>query len=211
MGEQPRRPQAIPAQKCIFLVVVEDEKDWLLGVVGRGEAVKISAKAPSGLAEATVQPGSVMPGGFAELTVIPTTASVPSVLTVTIAAERRGLTESATVSVNVLQGEDGLGEPAVGMRERFVPWLVANHPELGITNETEWTGTIVNPNILVVMHYMFLSYEWEMYVTWHVTIPPYDWARIYLRHRFTETRPSYAFEISSVGEEPHPTEVPDWV
>jgi len=106
-----------------------------------------------------------------------------------------------------------LGELAAEMRDKFVPWLASNHPELGITSETEWIGTIVNPGILVVMHYMFYSEDWEMYVTWHVMIPPYDWTKIYLRSRFTETQSSNAFEISSVQgeEEPHSIELPDWV
>jgi hypothetical protein len=106
-----------------------------------------------------------------------------------------------------------LGKLAAEMRDKFVPWLASNHPELGITSETEWIGTIVNPGILVVMHYMFYSEDWEMYVTWHVTIPPYDWTKIYLRPRFTETQSTMAFEISSVqgGEEPHSIELPDWV
>ena len=106
-----------------------------------------------------------------------------------------------------------MGSYAIDMRDKFIPWLAINHPELSITDETEWSGTIVNPKILVVMHYIFLSETWEMYVTWHVTIPPHDWTRIYLRHRFTESRPAYAFEIPSVkGQgEPQAIEVPDWV
>jgi hypothetical protein len=84
---------------------------------------------------------------------------------------------------------------------------------LGISSETVWIGTIVNPRILVVMHYMFYSENWEMYVTWHVMIPPYDWTKIYLRPRFTETQSTMAFEISSVqGEdEPYSIELPNWV
>jgi hypothetical protein len=44
-------------------------------------------------------------------------------------------------------------------------------------------------------------------------IPPYDWAKIYLRHRFDESAPTYAFEISSIQgkAEPEAIEVPDWV
>jgi len=44
-----------------------------------------------------------------------------------------------------------------------------------------------------------------------VMIPPHDWARIYLRHRFTEVGPSYAFEISSLDakEEPHTIDLED--
>jgi hypothetical protein len=95
----------------------------------------------------------------------------------------------------------------------FVVWLAKKHPELAITNKTIWTGTVVNPRVLVVTHYMFLSEEWEMYVTWHVMIPPYDWAKIYLRHRFDNTAPTYAFEISSIQGQAEPVaiEIPDWV
>jgi hypothetical protein len=37
--------------------------------------------------------------------------------------------------------------------------------------------------------------------------PPDDWARIYLRHRWTETEPSMAFELTSFegGGEPAET------
>ena len=106
-----------------------------------------------------------------------------------------------------------MGSYVTEMRDKFIPWLAINHPELSITNETEWIETIVNPRIIVVMHYIFLSEDWEIYVTWHVTIPPHDWTRIYLRHRFTESCPTHAFEIPSVKgqEKPQAIEVPDWV
>ncbi|MDH5440147.1 MAG: hypothetical protein OEZ48_03915 [Candidatus Bathyarchaeota archaeon] len=39
--------------------------------------------------------------------------------------------------------------------------------------------------------------EWEIGVSWHVMIQPQDRARIYLRNRYTEATPSYAFELSS--------------
>ena len=34
-------------------------------------------------------------------------------------------------------------------------------------------------------------------MTWHVMMQPHDWARIYLRHRFTEYSPNHAIELSS--------------
>jgi len=44
-------------------------------------------------------------------------------------------------------------------------------------------------------------------------VPPDDWAKIDLRHRFDELEPSYAFEISSVNatSEPVPIEPPETV
>lgn len=194
---------SIVGQRCIFLVVVEDEE--------QGQAVKISATALG--ANVTVYPQAIIPGQVGEITVIPDKASVGKNLTVTVNGERDGLKQTKTFTVEVLEGEDDLAQKATEMRDKFIPWLATKYPELGISNETKWTGTIVNPRILVVMHYIFLSEDWEIYVTWHVTIQPHDWTRIYLRHRFTESRPSYAFEISSVEAqgEPHAIEVPEWV
>jgi hypothetical protein len=69
---------------------------------------------------------------------------------------------------------------------------------------------MVSPEWLIVAHYLFFSEEWEMHLEWHIMIPPYDWARIDLRKRITEIKPSYAFEISSISanSEPIPIETP---
>ena len=55
--------------------------------------------------------------------------------------------------------------------------------------------------------------EWEVHLEWHVTMPPHDWAKIDLRHRFDELEPSYASEISSLNadSEPLPIEPPEAV
>ncbi|GAJ04175.1 unnamed protein product, partial [marine sediment metagenome] len=66
---------------------------------------------------------------------------------------------------------------------------------------------IVLPHIMVVMYYLFFSEDWEMGLRWHVTIPPYDWAEIYLRHRTTEVSPTYAFKISSLEAQDEPQAV----
>ena len=189
----------IAGQSCVFLVVVADEGEGS----GKGEVVGISATAPG--SAVTVDPQAITPGQVAEVTVIPFEASAGETLTVTVGGEREGLEQTETVTIDVHEGEDGLGPFAAEIRDKFIPWLAANHPEFGITSETEWTGTIVRPHILVVMYYLFFSEDWEMGVSWHVTIPPHNWARIYLRHRTTEAAPSYAFEISSwsAQEEPY--------
>lgn len=204
---------AIAGQRCVFLVVVEDEERLMQGSLGLGEAIEVSATDPGIMATLAIHPLFVTPGQVAEVTVIPSVSSINHTVTVTITAKRHGIVQNKTVALEVIPGEDDLIQHAEEMRDRFVPWLSENHPDLGITNETEWTGTIVNPRILVVMHYIFYSDDWEMYLTWHVTVPPHDWTRICLRRRFTESRPWHAFEISSVKgqEEPHLIEVPDWV
>jgi len=200
---------SIPNQKCLFLVTVEENQ-----TSSESMAVNISVTSPN--CEITIFPQAITPGQVAEVTVTPTEADIGKNVSVTIQGARDGLKQTKTITFEVIEAEDSeetLGPEAVGIRNKFTQWLSTNHPELGITNETVWICTVVNPRILVVMHYMFLSEDWEMYVTWHVMIPPYDWARIYLRHRFNATAPSHAFEISSVQEqaEPQAIEVPDWV
>jgi len=204
---------AFPEQKCIILVAVEDEGGQWAGKAGLGSNIEVSVNVPEEKATATIQPESVAPGHIAEAIVVPEETSKEEVFSVTITGNRGGLKREKTITIELIPGEDDIGPYASELRDLFIPWLATNHPELGITNETEWTGTIVNPGILVVMHYIFYSDEWEMYLTWHVTIPPHDWTRIHLRHRFTELSPSHAFEISSVKgkEDPHRIEVEDWV
>ena len=211
--DQSENIHSIAVQRCIFLVGVAEEEGWLHGRRGVGTAVNIAATAPSQLATITVHPQGTRPAQVAEVVVTPSDESVNHTLTVTITGTRGGLIQTETITLEVLMGEDGVEAYATEMRDKFIPWLARTHPEFGITRETKWIGTIVNPRILVVMHYLFLSEDWELYVTWHVTIPPHDWTRMYLRPRFTASRPAYAFEISSVTEqgEPHAIDVPDWV
>jgi len=198
----------IAGQSCVFLVTVADEEP------GNGEVkpINISATAPG--STVTVGPQAIAPGSVAEVIIVPDEASTGSTLTVTIVGERDGLEKTETVTLKVADGVDQLDETATEMRDKFIPWLAENYPELGITNETEWTGTIVLPNIVVVAYYLFFSEEWEIGVRWHVTIAPHDWVRIYLRQRTAEVSLSYAFEISSwstPGEEPHAIEPPESV
>lgn len=124
----------------------------------------------------------------------PEGVEVPLRITLT----RGAAVETTDVSINVSRGEDTLLDAATPLRDRFVVWLAAERPELGITADTEWTPAIVQPHILVVSHYLFFSEDWEMGLMWHIMIPPHDWSRIYLRPR-GELAPTMAFEIPSVA------------
>jgi hypothetical protein len=200
---------SIPNQKCLFLISINETNSD-----DTPKAVNLSATSPD--CQITISPQAITLGQVAELMVIPSENSVGTNITVTIKGERDGRKQTKTLTFEVIaaeEREETLGPTAAQLRDKFTQWLTTTHPELGITNTTTWTGTVVNPMVLVVMHYMFLSEDWEMYLTWHVMIPPYDWAKIYLRHRFNATAPSYAFEISSLqGQtQPIPIEVEDWV
>lgn len=202
----------IPLQRCVLLVTVKNEGTGLWS----GVPVNISASAR--WADVLVEGGAIRPGDVCEVTVIPDEldwfVDTDWTVTATIRAERGGLEDTVTVPVTITSMErDLVGPLAAEVRDLFLPWLAAERPELGITPQTEWTGTIVTPHILVVTHYLYFSSEWELHVFWHVMIPPYDWARIELRRRFAQTAPSLAFEIPSrsaaepevIEIEPEPT------
>jgi hypothetical protein len=196
---------SIAGQHFVFLVTITDEvqEDQL--------PVRISAKARG--AEVVIYQQDIVEGQVAEVVVIPTPASIGKTIKVTITGKQGKLTDKKVVSFKVVEGEDDRQEYAGELLDKFVSWLATNHPELGITDDTAWNGTMVSPVWLVVSHYLFFSEEWEVHISWHIMIPPYDWAKIDLRHRFDELEPSYAFEISSLNatSEPVPTEVPETV
>jgi len=199
--------EAIAGQHCVFLVTITDEGD------GRGNEKAVSISATANGSVVAVNPQAVVQGQVAEVIVIPGQASVGKTIEVTIHAERGQVTDEKVITFDVLEGEDDREPYATELRDKFVMWLTTNRTELGITNETEWSGTMVSPQWLVVSHYLFFSEDWEMHVSWHIMVPPYDWSRIDLRHRFNESTPSYAFEISSVDadSEPYAIVVPESV
>jgi len=199
----------IPGQPLMLLVQVIDETDG----PGKGEPISLTAAAPN--ATVTVEPPSITPGQVAEVTVTADEAAVGQDLIVAIAGQRADTLASATKTLSVTEGNiddfDELEATAEQMRDLFIPWLAANHPELGITSQTAWTPQLASPYILVVSHYLFLSEDWELHVYWHVMIPPYDWVKIDLRHRLTEAAYSHSFEISSrtdPQETPHAIDPP---
>ena len=196
---------SIAGQHCVFLVTITDE-----GQEGQ-LPVRISAQSPD--SEVVIYQQDIVEGQVAEVVVIPAQASIGKTIKVTITGNRGGSTDKKVVSFDVVEGEDDRQEYAEELLDRFVSWLATNHTELGITGDTAWNGTMVSPVWLVVSHYLFFSEEWEAHIEWHIMMPPSDWAKIDLRHRFNELEPSYAFEISSVNatSEPVPIEPPETV
>lgn len=126
---------------------------------------------------------------------------------ITVMAERNSVQRETLLNLNVYPGEDLLEPVASEYRDMFIPYLASRYPELGITEDTVWEGTVVRPRYLVVTYYLFFSEQWEMGVRWHVMIPPYDWAEIYLRKRGEHFGSTYAFRIPSVAAHHEPQAV----
>lgn len=173
--------------------------------------VTVTADAPG--ATVAIAPVSLRPGAVGEVTVVPDQAPRDeATIDVVIVGRRDGIEQRQTRRIAVVPGEDTLASEADVLLGRFAEWLAGQRPELGIGPETRWQGA---PGgwVLVVNHYQYVCDEWELGLDWHVMIAPDDWARIYLRHRWTESVPSAAFEISSVsaGLPPHEIDPPESV
>ena len=182
---------SIAGQHCVFLVTITDE--------GQTSEVAVEISATASSAEIIIYKKDIVEGQVAEVVVIPTQGSIGKTIEVTIQGSRGGLSDEEVISFEVVEGEDDRGEYVAELRDKFVSCLELNHPELGITSNTEWTGTVVSPQWLIVSHYLFFSEEWEMHVEWHVMIPPYDWAKIDL---YSTIHPNaslggYHFDLSS--------------
>lgn len=191
---------AIAEQQVHYLVTVSE---------GAGsDPVKISAAAAN--STVTVEYPDITQGGVAEVIVTPQAASTGTVVEVTIDGSRGSLTQSKKLMFEVIEGVDDRKDRAEELLELFIDYFAAEHPELNITKDTQWTGTMVSPQWLVVSHYLFFSQEWELHLEWHIMVAPSDWARVDLRKRGTQLTPSAAFEIPSVSQptEPVPIETP---
>ncbi|HLO35746.1 MAG TPA: hypothetical protein VK194_06680 [Candidatus Deferrimicrobium sp.] len=200
--EPPEAREAIPGEKVSFLVRVDD------AVADAAPAVITATAKGAKVIDIAWPP--VRPGVVGEVWVVPDPSTVDAVAHVTITAERSGVTKTADRSILVRPMIDERAADARPYFERWRTWLVANHPELGITDGTTWDPVFVS-TFLVVSHYAYFSDAWEMTISWHVMIAPNDWSEVWLRHRGDEAAPSLAFRIDSVsgGSAPHRVAPPE--
>jgi hypothetical protein len=186
---------AIPGEQICFLVSIEAQDTFPVSITASVDGAKVTVRNP------VVEPGSV-----GEVWVVPDAATVETTVTVDITATRGGVSHSEHRSIAIMPMDDERAADAQPHFERWVAWLTANQPELGITLDTQWEATFVS-TFLVVSHYAYWTDEWEMVVAWHNMIPPDDWSEIYLRHRDTELQPTVAFRVDSVAGETEPHSV----
>lgn len=182
---------AIPGERVVFLVRVG-------GIAAGTGPVVVTAEVDGATVE--VEPAALDADGIVEVTVTPDATSAERTLAVTFSATGPNASASAVRSLPVFPEVDGRAADAARIRDRFLAWLAAEHPELGLGPDTPFEGTIAGAQLLVVSHYLYYTDEWELGVQWHIMAPPDDWARMYLRRRFEELTPSFGAEIPSVLE-----------
>ena len=184
------------------LVTVEDAPE---------AAGEVSLAADFSHGSASVEPATITAGGIAEVTFAAEPVQDEVEATLTVTATRGEVERSDRRQVFVIPGEDDREEVARQLLAVFAGWLEENHPELGITPQTEFAGSLVAPRLLVVSHYLFENDAHELGVSWHIMVAPDDWSEIYLRPRDSLV-PTRAFRLSSwsaalAGEDVEVTEV----
>jgi hypothetical protein len=189
---------AIPGSPYCFLVRIDD-------ATGSTQPVTIDATATK--AEVVdISPAELVPGVIGEVCVVagPTTAETTG--SVTITGSRGGVTKTVDRSLPVFPLDGDRAVDAQPYFDRWVAWLAAEHPELGITADQDWEPVFVS-TLLIVSHYSYWSEDWEITVAWHVMIAPDDWSEVHLRRRGVDLAPSLAFRIESVSGDTEPIEV----
>ena len=177
----------IPGEQLVLLATLTVASDG---------PVNLTAQAAGVGADVSVRPSTISEGEVAEVTVIPQPTAVEGELTVTIMARTTDREQAVTKTTPVVPWADDRGEQGATILGLFTPWLAEHEPDLGISPDTEFTGTFVAPNLLIVSHYVFFSDAWEVGVSWHIMVPPDDFAEAYLRPR-DALRPTRALRIGS--------------
>jgi len=193
----------LPGEASSFLVKVAE-------LAYGSSPVVISATAEGATVTKVIQPTNEKPVGEVWIVPDPTTAETTGTLAITASSGATVTTVERTFGVFPMADERG--HDAQPYFERWIAWLAAAHPELGIDESTDWQPHFVS-TLLVVSHYAYVSDEWELTVAWHNMIPPDDWTEIHLRRRGVDLTPSLAFRQDSVadGTEPHAVAPPEVV
>jgi hypothetical protein len=161
---------------------------------------KISATADN--AFVSIGPKAIAEGYVAEVVVVPNEGTIGSIITIKVKAEWQGYSDTETVTLNIREAPQSLEEltsEAVTIRNEFVSWIAANYPELGISLDETWFGTIVYPNTVVIKYFLFFSEKWEVGIRWNTSTNSVDWAQMYVRLRTAQFTPSKSFEIASLS------------
>lgn len=179
----------IPGERLVLLITAGSEG-------ARDGPVELSVSTEAG--QVSVRPSSISKGEVAEVTFIadPIDGEEEIPFTVEVRAVRGSIERQSQISSIVIPWEDTISGTARDIVAVFTDWLAENAPDLGVTPGTEFEGTVVAPQLLVVSHYAFFSDEWEIGLAWHIMVAPQDWAEIYFRPR-DQLTPTRAFQVNS--------------
>lgn len=103
---------------------------------------------------------------------------------------------SDTAILNVWDWGDSEQPQAYEKLAPFITYFAQNKTHFKINTTTLWEISCNDAGLLIVEHYLFKSETWELELSCHVMIPPYDWVCAYLRPR-AEIKPIWGGMIES--------------
>ena len=118
-----------------------------------------------------------------EIFLYPNISHLNNFIQINVNASSKSIYQLDFAILQIINWTSNLSPLIESMRDVFVSYLDLNNPGLEINASTTWEGIGNAPQILVVEHYLFKSKFWEMELSRHVMIAPYDWVTIYLRPR----------------------------
>lgn len=89
--------------------------------------------------------------------------------------------ETLTLEVEMFDWTSDNLPDAIIKQEELIDWLEVEHPEFGTFSGENLFAYVTYPLHLIVEHWTFLYEKWEMRICYHVTIPPYNWSKLWLR------------------------------
>jgi hypothetical protein len=98
--------------------------------------------------------------------------------------------------LNVLEWQESEQEQAYEKLAPFITYFSQNKPDFNINSTIPWEISCNDAGLLVVEHFLFRSENWELELSWHVMLPPYDWVKVYLRPR-SQIKPIWGGMIES--------------
>jgi hypothetical protein len=200
---------AEPSQICVFLIEFSN--------AGEADSIYLSAEAIGGGRfgpSAWVPLSPLEPRQIGEVEVrIDPLGEENDTVSVVIEARAGDAVFADTCVIFVYRSYGSPEQYAREVLEEFSDWFEDHQPGLGIARWIWRDGTIVLPHIFGACHYLFFSRDWELGMMWPVVPPPSDCVRVYLRRRYTEMVPSYAYRMDSFSQhtEPYPIDPPDEV
>lgn len=176
---------ALPGVPVTVLVTAESDSD---------AEVALEVSVTQG--EISVAPERFSPGEIVEVTYVGPDVTNDLEVELTITASRGAVGKDALRRFTVVPIEDDRGPDAREILAEFLAWLEAEHHDLDLTAEMELDGHMTAPMLLVVSHYSFFDDKYELGLSWHIMVPPDDWAELYIRPR-DSLAPTRAFRLSS--------------
>jgi len=118
-----------------------------------------------------------------EITIQPDSAVAIKKHTIELIATHSGKERIIELEVEIFDWTTSNFETAQEKLLGFKTWLEELNPEYSKCFNNPKLFYSTYPEILIVEHLTFLTDEYEVRLSYHVMIPPYDWSKISIRKR----------------------------